>query len=62
MTEADVVAGIAAALKVGAVSADVVALEARRHAGTGGAIRAVTFLLTPLHPSIGLSVDPTPTG
>ncbi|GFG50334.1 hypothetical protein MAGR_17750 [Mycolicibacterium agri] len=33
----DVVAGIAAALKVGAVSADVVALEARRHAGTGGA-------------------------
>ena len=37
MTEADVVAGIAAALKVGAVSADVVALEARRHAGTGGA-------------------------
>ncbi|GFG54053.1 hypothetical protein MAGR_54940 [Mycolicibacterium agri] len=61
MTEADVVAGIAAALKVGAVSADVVALEARRHARVGP-IRAVTFLLTPLHPSIGLSVDPTPTG
>ncbi|GFG52944.1 hypothetical protein MAGR_43850 [Mycolicibacterium agri] len=56
MTEADVVAGIAAALKVGAVSADVVALEARRHAARVGPIRAVTFLLTPLHPSIGLSV------
>ncbi|GFG54220.1 hypothetical protein MAGR_56610 [Mycolicibacterium agri] len=51
------VAGIAAALKVGAVSADVVALEARRHlAARVGPIRAVTFLLTPLHPSIGLSV------
>lgn len=37
MTEADVVAGITAALQVGAVSADVVALEARRHAGTSGA-------------------------
>ncbi|GAT12941.1 transposase [Mycolicibacterium novocastrense] len=37
MTASDVTAGIAAALKVGAVSADVVTLEARRHAGTGGA-------------------------
>jgi hypothetical protein len=37
MTEADVMAGITAALRVGAVSADVVALEARRHAGPGGA-------------------------
>ncbi|WP_082941529.1 IS21 family transposase [Mycolicibacterium peregrinum] len=37
MAETDVIAGITAALKVGAVSADVVALEARRHAGAGGA-------------------------
>jgi hypothetical protein len=36
MTVADVIAGIAAALKVGAVSADVVALEARRHAAAAG--------------------------
>lgn len=32
-----VIAGITAALEVGAVSADVVALEARRHSGTSGA-------------------------
>ncbi|CQD04467.1 transposase [Mycolicibacterium conceptionense] len=37
MTEADVIAGMTAALQVGAVSADVVALEARRHASRGGA-------------------------
>ncbi len=37
MTGADVIAGITAALQVGAVSADVVALEARRHAAAGGA-------------------------
>lgn len=37
MTASDVIAGINAALKVGAVSADVVALEARRHASTGWA-------------------------
>ena len=37
MAAADVVAGITAALKVGAVTADVVAVEARRHgANTGG--------------------------
>ncbi|ODA90860.1 transposase [Leifsonia xyli subsp. xyli] len=36
MTDADVVAGIAAALTVGAVTADVVAVEARRHAAAGG--------------------------
>lgn len=37
MTASDVIAGITAAVQVGAVSADVVALEARRHASTGGA-------------------------
>jgi hypothetical protein len=37
MTATDVVAGITAAMAVGAVSADVVALEARRHASAGGA-------------------------
>lgn len=37
MTANDVITGITAALTVGAVSSDVVALEARRHAGTGGA-------------------------
>lgn len=37
MTATDVIAGIAAALQVGAVSADVVALEARRHSGSGWA-------------------------
>ena len=36
MTSADVVAGISAALTVGAVTADVVAVEARRHQGLGG--------------------------
>ncbi|GAA1437022.1 IS21 family transposase [Microlunatus lacustris] len=36
MSTADVVAGLAAALQVGAVSADVVAVEARRHAARGG--------------------------
>lgn len=36
MAVADVIAGITAALQVGVVSADVVALEGRRHAGTGG--------------------------
>jgi transposase len=36
MTTADVIAGIAAALSVGAVTADVVAVEARRHASGGG--------------------------
>ncbi|MHA7248901.1 IS21 family transposase [Arthrobacter tecti] len=39
MAAADVEAGIAAALSVGAVSADVVAVEARRHAAS---VRAVT--------------------
>jgi hypothetical protein len=34
MDEADIQAGIAAALRVGAVSADVVAVEARRHASS----------------------------
>ena len=36
LADADVVAGIAAALTVGAVTADVVAVEARRHAAAGG--------------------------
>lgn len=36
MTAEDVVAGIAAALTVGAVTADVVAVEARRHESLGG--------------------------
>lgn len=57
MTVADVIAGIAAALKVGAVSADVVALEARRHAAAaGGAGSGRNSLLTASRPSIGLSV------
>ena len=36
-TAADVIAGIRAALTVGAVTADVVAVETRRHAAAGGA-------------------------
>lgn len=36
MPAGDVVAGLTAALQVGAVTADVVAVEARRHAATGG--------------------------
>jgi hypothetical protein len=50
MTHDQVVAGIEAALGVGAVTADVVAVEARRHAATdtaadvsGAATEAVTF-------------------
>ncbi|KFF58177.1 transposase, partial [Cryobacterium sp. MLB-32] len=38
MAAADVVAGITAALTVGAVTADVVAVEARRHQTLGGAL------------------------
>ena len=36
MTAVDVIAGITAALSVGAVTADVVAVEARRHSALGG--------------------------
>ena len=36
MSAVDVIAGITAALSVGAVTVDVVAVEARRHAGAGG--------------------------
>ncbi|MCY1243168.1 hypothetical protein D9M72_561720 [compost metagenome] len=49
MEPGDVEAGIAAALRVGAVSADVVAVEARRHAAgaaSGGAVQTVIPALT----------------